>query len=1740
MPRPDIDLRRWHHAIPYLWMLLGEAIGCPKFCGNGFDVHAPSLPVVGNVPLPDTTHSAKTQICDFKISFASANVSTLGVGSRGHAGKLDYIQGQFVNFHLNFLGVQEARTKEGTIHKGNILRLCSGPDGKFLGVELWCNLAQPFAFLHGRPQFLKSTDFQVLHRDPRCLLVSVRHSLWEAYILVGHAPHSGTPLAHRALWWNALHAILLTCKPETPIVALLDANAGPGECDFTHVLGPGFAHTSGTPLLRNFLDTFGLCLPSTSALHTGPRHTWTAPDGDSFHCIDFVAVPHSWLPWCQWSQSLEDFDLNVTHEDHLPVGLEIGWTSSVTCKTERSTNAVPAFDRGSIGKVDLTSMLSQNGGFAWNTDIEQHVDGLNHIFISALKQHCPKPPQAPKKPFIDQVSWQLRHRKLRLRKVVRQVSQRLDHETLSRVFSSWKAAHGGVGTEAEPLLEASFHYGTMLRCSGLRVVAQLWITCRRLKKQLQTSKKQVLANRIEGLQALTSASDILRTLRPFVGSSNAKNKGPRPLPFVRDADGYPCASHDESVDRWIDFFMQMEGGQRIETPEQRRLWIQNLHEHTADHLDVNVQEVPTLVELEAAFRRVKKGKATGPDHLPSELFHAFPATLARQCYSVLLKIALQGQECLMHKGGTLVPLWKGKGDQSLCSSYRSILLSSHFGKSLHRTLRLKQADVYEAFIHSQQLGGRRRTPVTLGAHQARAFLRHHRQEGRPTALLFLDLTEAFYRVVRPLALSGTLDDEVLAAMAQRLHLDENVISELHDLLCQPGAIENAQLPEHAQRAIRAIHCDTHFSLRGQMDRCRTTLGTRPGDAYADVVFGYLWARVLHRLQDQLVEIDLCESVPVEHAPKWFGSGPSVPSSFAPFIGPCWCDDLCVCVSSHNLESLQNKIATVSGMLLDLCRTHGMTPNLQKGKTELMFSARGPGQKAFRHKWFGADSTGTFPVIGEAEMYHLPLVGHYRHLGGFLHHSGDMKLEVRRRMALAHQTFSQHRKLLLQNLAIPLRKRVDLFRCLVMSRFLYATESWILHDQKTKDFVHAAIVRLYKRLLKLPADARVTDEWIFVQTGLPSPAVLLRVSRLRYLRTLFATGETANWGVLNLDTQWNSLIEDDLVWMFEQLWNSSPLGDPRAHLPQWIDFLRWHPGYWKRLVSRAMKHHIAQNAKVFQVQQAHQEIFNMLREHGLTVPCVTFNKPLSDKVFGCMSCKLACRSRAGEGAHMFKTHGITNPIRKLFQTTQCAICLKDYHSFGRLKHHLLRSEGCRQQWHSLKSFHAPLPGIGSQADDEMNAGTDRLVPPVQAAGPFREFQGRSDFSAVDEALYEDLALDILHATDDSELIVQLRQRVLAATISWTTCSATLDELRANLESDGQDLGDIPLQRVLRIVSQLQSPEAWPFLTEETYVVAERFPDLGQLEDACGGVRWNEETFTVPRPWGKHRIVLHAFAGRRRPGDFQYYLDRLLAESEDGVYIHAVSMDIIYDATLGDASLKSTQDFWFWGIDKSWVVGFLGGPPCESWSKARGAALPGTSGRSGPRIIRTASELWGKAALGLKELAQITLGNELLLFSIACIYRLALRGGMAILEHPAEPDEDDAASIWRLQILILLTHLPGVEVLRIFQGHFGAPTPKPTNLLCLNLPGLKAELDAHAVSSSLPRRAAIGRQEDGSWATSRLKEYPPALCFAFASCFFHHLQGISVTACTEEADHFLSMCQSLLVQSYSAHFGQDFAG
>ena len=65
---------------------------------------------------------------------------------------------------------------------------------------------------------------------------------------------------------------------------------------------------------------------------------------------------------------------------------------------------------------------------------------------------------------------------------------------------------------------------------------------------------------------------------------------------------------------------------------------------------------------------------------------------------------------------------------------------------------------------------------------------------------------------------------------------------------------------------------------------------------------------------------------------------------------------------------------------------------------------------------------------------------------------------------------------------------------------------------------------------------------------------------------------------------------------------------------------------------------------------------------------------------------------------------------------------------------------------------------------------------------------------------------------------------------------------------------------------------------------------------------------------------------------------------------LSLDVANDAIRGDLTNAETLQFWTTLVKASYVVGIVGGPPCETWSAAR-------EGPPGPPPLRSPTRLWG---------------------------------------------------------------------------------------------------------------------------------------------------------------------------------------
>ena len=124
--------------------------------------------------------------------------------------------------------------------------------------------------------------------------------------------------------------------------------------------------------------------------------------------------------------------------------------------------------------------------------------------------------------------------------------------------------------------------------------------------------------------------------------------------------------------------------------------------------------------------------------------------------------------------------------------------------------------------------------------------------------------------------------------------------------------------------------------------------------------------------------------------------------------------------------------------------------------------------------------------------------------------------------------------------------------------------------------------------------------------------------------------------------------------------------------------------------------------------------------------------------------------------------------------------------------------------------------------------------------------------------------------------------------------------------------------------------------------------------------------------------------------------------------------------------------------------------------------------------------------------------------------------------------------------MLLAFPQVEKIRFCQGLLGAMSPKPTNLLLLNLPDFILTLHSHRVRTENPKAVAIGKSSSGQWRAAGSKEYPPSFCRSIVQAFCDAIfqRVIDETAPVPD-DEFTRGCTDLVMTTYGDHIGHDFA-
>eukprot|EP00435_Cladocopium_sp_Y103_P017428 s5028_g4.t1 len=155
------------------------------------------------------------------------------------------------------------------------------------------------------------------------------------------------------------------------------------------------------------------------------------------------------------------------------------------------------------------------------------------------------------KPRVTPLVWQYRLQKLAHRKKGKELRKRIGLEALSLCFQTWSCQRA----PAEEI--AIFNYGTTLRCHQVKHFLGFRKSQHQFRLALTHAKQQLLQEQLDELRPETSASTLLRVLKPFIGPTNPKKAKPRTLPLLHGPDGRPCTLPTESSAIWIKFSQDM-------------------------------------------------------------------------------------------------------------------------------------------------------------------------------------------------------------------------------------------------------------------------------------------------------------------------------------------------------------------------------------------------------------------------------------------------------------------------------------------------------------------------------------------------------------------------------------------------------------------------------------------------------------------------------------------------------------------------------------------------------------------------------------------------------------------------------------------------------------------------------------------------------------------------------------------------------------------------------------------------------------------------------------------------------------------------------------------------------------------------------------------------------------------------------------------------------------------------------
>lgn len=574
-------------------------------------------------------------------------------------------------------------------------------------------------------------------------------------------------------------------------------------------------------------------------------------------------------------------------------------------------------------------------------------------------------------------------------------------------------------------------------------------TCKgQVQKALRQMKEKWWSAHAQSIQAAFNRKDSKAFYEGIRKVFGPQESGASP---IYAGDGTLLTDKTDILNRWKDHFETVLNASSV-TDDDVIGSIQQLPEKT------ELSVLPTLQEVFEAIKQIAMGKAPGNDAIPPEVFKYGGQKLAEKLHALFVAIWKTGMVPQDFKDASILHLYKNKGLRNVCDNHRGISLLSIAGKILARLIlnRVLKHVVDEIYPESQ-CGFRALRGTIDMIFSLRQVSEKVREKNQELYMVFIDLTKAF----------DTVNRATLWKILKKLGIPDNmlkVITSFHEGM-KASVVSNGDSSEH-------------FNV---------TNGTKQGCVMAPVLFALFFSVML---KHAFADVDTGVKFQFRTSGGIFNHQRFKAKTLlrrAIIRDLLFADDAALVATS--LEEAQHLVDRFSAA----CKAFGLTISIKK--TEVIHQppptpkqVQGVKQNQPVHN---------FPETPiQVDGKNLKYVKMFTYLGGVVNSSASLDNEIINRISRASGAFGKLSTRLWNDRGISLKTKIEVYRAVVITTLLYASESWTPYRKQIEqlDVFHK---RCLRTICGFTLKDRVSNAELFTLCGISGIESFLIQSQLRW-------------------------------------------------------------------------------------------------------------------------------------------------------------------------------------------------------------------------------------------------------------------------------------------------------------------------------------------------------------------------------------------------------------------------------------------------------------------------------------------------------------------------------------------------------------------------------------------------------------------------------------------------------------------